>query len=73
MVGEDDKDNETVLARKLRKLVESQVENDPEMKEALEELSTFFFDNTLSISSKNDTMWDDKHIQSLKSFCVFSL
>ena len=47
VVGDDEKDNETVLARKLRKLVESQVENDHEMKEALEELSTFFFDNTL--------------------------
>ena len=44
--NEDDKAN-TVLDRKLKKLVDSQIDADPEIREALEELSTFFHDNTL--------------------------
>jgi len=42
-----EKANESVLDRKIRKLVDSQVENDNETKEALEELSTFFTENNL--------------------------
>ena len=39
--------SQTVLSRKMRKILDSQLETDPETQEALKELSTFFTENTL--------------------------
>ena len=39
--------NDTILARKIRKVLDSQLETDFETQEALKELSTFFTENTL--------------------------
>ena len=38
---------QTVLSRKMRKILDSQLETDLETQEALKELSTFFTENTL--------------------------
>ena len=38
---------DTILGRKLKKILESDLETDSETAHALEELSTFFTDNTL--------------------------